>query len=233
MCMRVNHYVLFFFLCGFFCIYQIPYCEQFGFCESTNKKIAQHVERYKSIEPSAEMLKVTQNYDEYIQYFSSFAFHRNKRNVNPNYIRALICVESAGNPRAVSSSNAYGLTQILLPTGRRWAKELYQSGYNFKYIDREKIKNLTANDLFDPAINILLACYGTDKFNAQFGGRDMVYIAASWNAGHNAVIKYRDCPPYTETIKFIAKINGYMLAFMKYGFSSHVPVRSFSQYLRE
>lgn len=179
------------------------------------------------------MLKAILNYDKYILYFSSFAFHRTKKNVNPNYIRALICVESAGNPRAVSSANAYGLTQILLPTGRRWAKELYETGYKFKYIDREKLSNLSTQDLFDPAINILLACYGTDKFNAKFGGRDMVHTAASWNAGHNAVIKYKNCPPYTETIKFIGKINGYMLSFMKYGFSSHVPVRSFSQYSRE
>ena len=176
------------------------------------------------------MLKAIQKYNKYIQYFSSFAYHRKKRNVNPNYIRALICVESAGNPRAVSSAKAYGLTQILLSTSRRWSKELYTTGYDFEYIDEERLKNLTVKDLFDPAINILLACYGTDKLNAKFGGRDMVYIAASWNAGQNAVIKYKNSPPYKETINFIGKINGYILSFIKYGFSSHVPVRSFSRY---
>ena len=216
-------------LCLFVCLYQIPYFEQLGFCDSTNKRIVQHVEKYKSIKPSTNMLKAIQKYDKYIQYFASFSYHRKKRNVNPNYIRALICVESAGNPRAVSPAKAYGLTQILLPTGRRWAKELYKTGYDFQYTDEERLKNLTVKDLFDPAINILLACYGTDKFNAKFGGRDMVYIAASWNAGHNAVIKHKNSPPYQETIDFIGKINGYMLSFMEYGFSSHVPVRSFSQ----
>lgn len=229
MFIRLN--INFFGLCLFifFCLYQVLYFEKLGFCESTNKKIVQNVEKYKSINPSANMLKAIQKYDKYIKYFSSFAYHRKKRNVNPNYIRALICVESAGNPRAVSPAKAYGLTQILLPTGRRWAKELYKTGYDFEYIDEERLKHLTVKDLFDPAMNILLACYGTDKFNARFGGRDMVYIAASWNAGHNAVIKHKNSPPYKETINFIGKINGYILSFMKYGFSSHVPVRSFSR----
>ena len=173
------------------------------------------------------MLKAIHKYDKYIKYFSSFAFHRPGKNVNPNYIRALICVESAGNPRAVSPAKAYGLTQILLPTGKGWAKELYESGYDFEYVDERKLKKLSVQDLFDPAINILLACYGTDKFNAMFGGRDMVYIAASWNAGHHAVIKHKNSPPYNETIDFIGKINGYMLSFMNYGFSSRAPIRRF------
>ena len=173
------------------------------------------------------MMEAIQKYDQYIRYFSSFAYHRKGRNANPNYIRALICVESAGNPRAVSPAKAYGLTQIIVPTGKRWARELYATGYDFQHIDEKRLKNLSVSDLFDPAISILLACYGTDKFNSKFGGQDMVYIAASWNAGHAAVIKHKNSPPYKETIAFIGKINGYMLSFIEYGYPSHVPVRRF------
>jgi soluble lytic murein transglycosylase-like protein len=200
---------------------------QGGYCLSVQKRIVQSVDEYKVIEPSSYAIKSLTTYNSYILYFCSFNFHRAKYNINPNYIRALICTESAGNPKAVSVDKALGLTQILYETGQRWAGELAETHYDFRYIDEKVLSNLKPEDLFDPALNILLACYGTDKFNALFGGKDFVSIAASWNAGHHRVIKHKGCPPYKETIRFLGKVNGYMLFFMRKGCSSRLKIRNF------
>lgn len=200
---------------------------QNGFCKSVQKRILQSVKEYKVIKPSVRTIKSIHKYNKYIKYFCSFNYHRARYNVNPNYIRALICTESAGNHRAVSKDKALGLTQILFETGQRWARELAATNFDFKYINEKDLHNLKPRDLFNPPINILLACYGTDKFNALFGGKDFVSIAASWNAGHKRVIKHKGCPPYRETIRFLGKLNGYMLYFMKNGYPSSLKIQNF------
>ena len=72
--------------------------------------------------------------------------------------------------------------------------------------------NLQADDLFDPAINILLCCYATDLYNAQFGGQLAATVGA-WNAGPGAVIRYNGCPPFKETIDLVGLVDAYMTYF--------------------
>lgn len=194
-------------------------------CQEINDQVKKYVDEYSDVKPTKEMLGALHQYTKYINYFCSFSYHRDNHNINPNYIRALICTESRGNPKAVSNDNAYGLTQIILPTAKRWGKELYEMGYDFKYVDTEDLKNLTKQDLFNPALNILLACYGTDKYNKTFGGNNMVHIAASWNAGHEVVLEHQTCPPYEETLRFVGKVNGYMTYFRENDYASHLRMR--------
>lgn len=181
---------------------------------SSNYNLAKaSVEKYRGRKPSDKAIRSIARYRDMIKYFSSLSYTRVGYNVNPIYIRALIAAESNGNPNALSSRKARGLTQIMYETGEKWARELAHSGYNFKYINEKRLRNLQPYDLFDPAINILLCCYATDLYNAQFGAQLAATVAA-WNAGPGAVIRHDGCPPFTETIKLIGFVNAYMIYFM-------------------
>ncbi len=215
--------------CVFFVVCAIGQIDQ-AECREIDDQVKRYVDKYSEIKPTEKMLNALHEYKKYINYFCSFSYHRQNYNVNPNYIRALICAESRGNPQAISKDKAYGLTQIILPTAKKWGKKLYNIGCDFKYVDNKDLKNITKQDLFDPAINILLACYGTDKYNKIFGGNNMIRIAASWNAGHEVVLEYQTSPPYKETLRFVGKVNGYITYFQKNKYASYVRTRNLTKY---
>ena len=111
------------------------------------------------------------------------------------------------DPKATSHQNARGLGQILPETGRIAARELYEEQTDFAYVTRSKLKNMQADDLHDPALNILLTCYLISKYNFHYKGQLQLVVSA-WNAGVNAI--HNNQPPnYKETLDLIGKINGY------------------------
>lgn len=94
--------------------------------------------------------------------------------VSPALVRAVAREESSFDPNAVSWAHAYGLVQVLLPTARRYGRDLEE--------------RITAHNVRDPEIN--LHC-GT-KFMAWLQGRypsDM-FIPAAYNAGHGALDRW-------------------------------------------
>lgn len=187
----------------------------FLFADSANADLNSSVRHYKDISLSETLLKRSQKYDHLVKYFTSFAFFEPYHKVSPEFIHALILAESSGNPLAVSIDDALGLGQLLLTTARPAAKELAQTGYNFKYISRRKLINLQRKDLFDPATNILLTCFLISKYNYKFDGRLELVISA-WNAGENVEqLKRMKHAPYSETENLIGKINGYYLYLLK------------------
>jgi len=98
-------------------------------------------------------------------------------------------------------------------TGRIAARELYESGIDFEYVDERRLKNLRAEDLYDPAINILIACYLSATYLDQFLGRHDLVVSA-WNAGPGAVTAHGNRPPpYEETHQLMARVRGYMTYF--------------------
>ncbi len=156
-----------------------------------------------------------QRYDHLIDYFTSFSYFEPNHKVSADFIRALILAESSVNPNAVSSKNAFGLSQIILSTGRQAGLELYKSRKNFKYVSQASLKNITRKDLFDPAINILLTCYLIAKYNYKFEGKLELVISA-WNAGENTRSLARGrYANYVETKNLIGKVNGYYLFLLK------------------
>jgi len=111
-----------------------------------------------------------------------------RHSINPHLVAAMIHVESAFNPRAVSRKGACGLMQLLPDTGRRFGL-------------RKK------KDLFDPKKNLQAGVRYLEWLTQRFGG-DVEKILAAYNAGEGAVERFGGIPPYRETQEYVEKIFG-------------------------
>ena len=98
---------------------------------------------------------------------------------------AMIAVESAFNPLAVSPKKAQGLMQLIPETAKRFG----------------------VSKVFDAAENIKGGLAYVRWLLAFFEG-DVSLVLAAYNAGERAVEKYRGVPPYAETRDYVRKITG-------------------------
>jgi len=115
-------------------------------------------------------------------------------NIPAELIRAVIAVESAGDTAAVSHRGAIGLMQLMPQT----AGQMY------------------VEDPVDPAQNILGGTRYLRHLANQFAG-DMMLVLAAYNAGPEAVRKYRGVPPYEETRQYVKKVLGYYAELKRMG----------------
>jgi soluble lytic murein transglycosylase-like protein len=174
------------------------------------------INKYKNNHINHYQLQKISRYDHLIRYFTGFSYFIPKNKISPDFIRALILAESGASADAVSSENALGLGQILLSTGKDAAAQLAQSKVHFRYVSKERLRNLRAEDLFDPAINILLTCYLIAKYNYKFDGK-LELVVSAWNAGENTKsLSYGKHAPYQETENLIGKINAYYVYLLKH-----------------
>lgn len=164
--------------------------------------------------PAVSIRRRLQRYESYIQYFTGLVYTRAGVTVNANFVRALIAAESGARPRAISEDGAIGLLQIRPETGRRAAEKLYATGYDFRYVSRGTLRDLDAEDLKEPAVNILIGAYLLDRYNAAFGGH-LARTVGAWNAGPHRVRQYRGTPPYEETLDLIDRVNAFYLFFRR------------------
>ncbi len=174
--------------------------------------LKQYVTKYREIQVSKEQRRRLKRYDYLIKYFCSFSFFQPRHKVNPEFIRALILAESNANPRAKSNKNAKGLTQIVYATGQQAARDLLKKNIRFRYVSTKKLRNLRPEDLYNPAVNILLACYLIAKYNYQHNGK-LDLVVSAWNAGEYS-IKNSKPAQYKETLNHIGKVNGYFVYFL-------------------
>lgn len=101
--------------------------------------------------------------------------------LDPAQVRALIGIESNGNPNAVSPKGAMGMMQLMPGTARE----------------------LGVTDPMDPEQNVMAgARYFRNQLD-EFG--DPALAAAAYNAGPGAVRKYGGVPPYRETRDYVDK----------------------------
>jgi len=103
--------------------------------------------------------------------------------LDPRLVLAVIAVESAYQPEAVSSANARGLMQLIPATAARFG----------------------VRDAFDPADNLRGGMAYLKWLLARFEG-DVTLALAAYNAGEGAVAKYRGVPPFGETRGYVRKI---------------------------
>ena len=107
-------------------------------------------------------------------------------NIPAELIRAVIAVESAGDTAAISHRGAIGLMQLMPAT----AGQMY------------------VEDPVDPAQNIMGGTRYLRHLANEFSG-DMMLVIAAYNAGPDAVRKYRGVPPYEETRQYVKKVLAY------------------------
>jgi len=173
------------------------------------------VRKYKNHTVNQQAINRLSEYDTFIRYFTNFSYFVPRHKVSPDFIRALILAESGANPKAVSNRNALGLGQILLTTAREAGKELAKSTTTFRYVSRNTLVNLKKNDLFNPAVNILLTCYLIAKYNHKFDGK-LHLVLTAWNAGENTKsLNEGRHAPYRETEDLIGKVNGYYVYLLR------------------
>lgn len=98
--------------------------------------------------------------------------------VNPNLIRAIVSVESAGRLDAVSPAGARGVMQLMPATAERMG--------------------VSRHELFDPERNMEAGVRYLAFLNKRYNGNPTL-VAAGYNAGEGAVDKYGGVPPYRET----------------------------------
>lgn len=99
-------------------------------------------------------------------------------------LRAVVSVESAFDPRAVSDKGAGGLMQLMPATARRYG----------------------VTDPFDPEQNLHGGARYLRDLLGQFGG-DLKLALAAYNAGELNVIRHgHSVPPFRETRDYVPKV---------------------------
>ena len=106
-----------------------------------------------------------------------------RHGVDPNLVLAVVSVESAFQPDAVSHKGAQGLMQLMPATAR----------------------DLGVTDPLDPAQNLDGGTRYLRMLIAQYGG-DLGKALAAYNAGPGAVTRHGGIPPYRETHHYIDKV---------------------------
>lgn len=96
---------------------------------------------------------------------------------------AVIAVESAGKPTAISPKNAQGLMQLIPATAARFG----------------------ITDPFDPGANVKGGAAYLDWLLGEFRG-DLLLALAGYNAGEGAVHRHKGVPPYAETRDYVVLV---------------------------
>lgn len=124
------------------------------------------------------------------RYQASIERNARARGLDAALVKAVIAVESAFDPTAISAKGALGLMQILPETGARYGLAA----------DR---KRTLQEKLLDPEINLRI---GTTYLSELLGlfANDVALALAAYNAGEQTVVHYANrIPPYPETQEYV------------------------------
>ena len=142
-----------------------------------------------------------------LAYWDIIVQESRARALDPSQVAGLIRQESVFIARANSAARAFGLMQLLVPTGKLTAR---------KYgVERD----VTSESLYEPRLNIQLGtAYLRDQIDKY--GR-IEYVAAAYNAGPGRVVQWRASLPlemdeWTEAIPF-KETRGYVQGVVRNG----------------
>jgi len=124
-----------------------------------------------------------------------------RHGLDPDLVEAVVYAESKGRPDAVSKAQAYGLMQLQVPTASDMAG-----------------RAVTADELFDPALNLDLGCRYLVWLAKRLDG-DLRLVLMGYNAGIQRVQawqkKTRDVDEilekhaFRETRDYVRKVLGF------------------------
>jgi soluble lytic murein transglycosylase-like protein len=106
-----------------------------------------------------------------------------RHGLDPELVMAVVSVESAFRPQAVSPKGAQGLMQLMPGTAR----------------------SLGVADPLDPAQNLDGGARHLGQLIELYNG-DLVRALAAYNAGQGAVQRHGGVPPYRETRSYVKKV---------------------------
>jgi len=127
--------------------------------------------------------------------------------IDPYLVFAIMKAESSFNPKAVSKKGAVGLMQIAETTGKWGARSL-------------NLDNFSADDLYDPDINIRIGCWYLNRLMKEFDN-ELELVIAAYNGGSGNVsewLKNRDYSssgknldkiPFKETERYLKRVKNY------------------------
>ena len=115
-----------------------------------------------------------------------------RHRLDPFLVAGLIRQESEFNPAALSPARAYGLTQVLPATGRRFAR-------------KEGISRFSSAVLLQPAANLRI---GTSIIRSMLDSNNgsVEQTLAAYNAGPNRVAEWMSWANYREPAEFVESI---------------------------
>jgi soluble lytic murein transglycosylase-like protein len=107
-----------------------------------------------------------------------------EQRLHPGLLHAVVRIESAYNPQAVSKKGAQGLMQLMPATANRYG----------------------VDDSYDPKQNLEGGARYLKDLLLEFEF-DIRLALAAYNAGENAVKRYgNNIPPFPETINYVDKV---------------------------
>lgn len=124
----------------------------------------------KAVAPSSNQLEET------------IALQAKNNGLSPNFIKAVIDVESNFNHVALSPKGAIGLMQVMPETAARYGK------YN----------------LYNSTENITVGTKHLAYLMSRY--KNVPYALAAYNAGEGNVDKYQGIPPFAETQSYVLKV---------------------------
>jgi soluble lytic murein transglycosylase len=114
-----------------------------------------------------------------------------RESLPPALLFAVMRQESAFDPRAASEASAYGLLQLIAPTARRIADQLHEP--------------FVESALVTPDSNVRYGAHYIAQLSGYFGG-NLALVAASYNAGPEAVFRWLSTPEKIGIDAFVARI---------------------------
>ncbi len=127
-----------------------------------------------------------------LPYRADFERSARQHNLDPFLLAALARQESEFDPKAISPSNARGLTQVLPGTGRELSRKL-------------QLKAFSTARLFQPSVNLQLGAYYLRSIADNFEGL-WEETLAGYNAGPARVKSWLSWAEFREPAEFVESI---------------------------